>query len=224
MTEEKQAKTGFVGYLLQAWLVLALAVCFGTALAAVEKLTRPLYEENVRKRITQKLAEMFGQPEPSATTTAPAPVITTTEKPIIVEAKIDGRGKRIKCYPALRDGQHVGWGILAVGRGYDDLTLLVGVDAKVKTIKGYRIIKSMETPGIGDKIKPSKTNLFYKQFEDQSAEEQLVRIGPDDKGGPGKINSISGATISSKGVVKIVNDHIDAVKGKLAPINGQEAR
>ncbi|MCK4626376.1 MAG: FMN-binding protein [Phycisphaerae bacterium] len=189
-------------YLIQAWLVLLLAVVFGVALAGVEKLTRPRIEQNVKDLIARRLVDMFGEG-------------TTTDEPQPIEGVISGRTKEILCYPAIRDGQRVGWGIKAEGQGYDTLTLLIGVDDKVEKLLGYRIIKCLETAGIGDKIKKEKTD-FYKQFEGKDPSRPIIAIAPGTPPGPQDINTIGGATISSKGVTKIINDHLAAVREKLA--------
>ncbi len=208
MTDQTKEKVGFASYLLQAWLVLALSVCFGTALAVVEKFTRPMIEQNTKDRIARKLVEMFGEG-------------TTTDDPVIVEAKIGKRSRpsKIKCYPAIKDAKRVGWGVLATGRGYDTLTLLVGLDPAAQTLTGYRVIKSMETAGIGDKI---KRQAFYQQFEGRPTAEALKLVGAEDEVGKGEVHAISGATVSSTGVVRIVNQYVAAVKEQLAAEAGKE--
>ncbi len=201
MAEQGQ-KSGFFSSLGQAWLVLALAGCFGTALAVVERFTRPRIEANVKQRIAEKLVEMFGAG-------------TTTADPTVVEAAIEGRPQKVDCYPALKAGKLDGWGILAVGKGYDTLTLLVGLSPDGGTLRGYRVVKSLETPGIGDKIKPEVSD-FYKQFVGQGARKPLELVRPGAPAGPNQIHGISGATISSKGVVATINEYVQAVGPKLA--------
>ena len=188
-------------YLIQAWLVLLLAVVFGVSLAFVENVTRPRIRQNEKNLIARQLVDMFGEG-------------TETDEPEEIECAIAGRTRKILCYPAKRNGKTIGWGILATGQGYDTLTLLIGVDAEVKVLKGYRIIKSLETAGIGDKIKKEKTD-FYKQFENKDATKPLVPIAPGKQATGQQISTISGATISSKGVTKTINDNLAAVREKL---------
>ncbi len=191
-------------YLIQAWLVLLLAVVFGVALAGVEKLTRPKIEQNVKDLIARRLVDMFGEG-------------TETDEPEEIESVIAGRTKKILCYPAVKDGKTIGWGIKAEGQGYDTLTLLIGVDAQVTELIGYRVIKCLETAGIGDKIKKEKSD-FYKQFEGKDATKPIEPIAPGKQATGQQINTISQATISSKGVTKIINDNLAAVREKLAAI------
>ena len=200
MTEQKD-KSGLLHYLAQAWLVLALAVCFGTALAAVEKFTRPKIERNIKAFIADKLAEegMFGEG-------------TTTTEPEVLAVKVKGRDRKVKCYPAMRDGKRVGWGVQAEGRGYDTLLLVVGVDNEVTKLIGYRVVTSLETEGIGDAIERKD---FYGQFEGKDAGKPLEAVGSDVRAAGNQVNTVSGATISSKGVVATINENLEAVRGPL---------
>lgn len=80
---------------------------------------------------------------------------------------------------------------LSEGQGYaDKINILVGVDLKSETLVGIRIIDIKDTPGIGSKV----TELpFLKTFEAVSIEKS------------GNIDTISGATISSKAVINAVS-------------------
>ena len=110
---------------------------------------------------------------------------------------------------------------MAEGKGYDTLTLLIGVDEQVKVLKGYRVIKSLETPGIGSKItKP----FFYKQFEGQDATKPLIPVPPGKRCAKQEINTISGATISSKGVTTTINENLAAVRDKLLEAISKEGK
>ena len=200
MSEEK--KTGLLHYIGQAWLVLLLAVGFAVALAGVEGLTRPRIRQNRKDLIARRLVEMFGPG-------------TTTAEPKVVEGAVEGRSRKIECYPAIRNGKQVGWGILAEGKGYDTLLLLVAVDLRVEKLIGYRVVRSLETPGIGDRIERPE---FYGQFEGRDAAARLEPVGPDKPAAGQQVHTISGATISSKGVVQTINENLSAVREKLAAL------
>ena len=158
MSKEKK---GFLSYLAQAWLVLFLAIAFGAALAGVEKVTRPRIEQNIKDFIAVKLVEVFGEG-------------TTTADPTVVEVTVGRRKRKVNCYPAIRDGKRIGWGIEADGQGYDNLTLLICVDEGVNVLKGYRVVIYQETPGIGDKIKNRMS--FVDQFAGKDAARPLVPV------------------------------------------------
>ena len=102
------------------------------------------------------------------------------------------------------DGQPVGFAIEADAPGFQDtVKLIFGYDAKKKRILGMKVLESKETPGLGDKIE--KDRAFIDQFE--GAEPPLVGRKPgsgsrEDKSG---VDTITGATISSRVVIKIIN-------------------
>ena len=171
-------------------------------LAGVEKFTRPKIIQNEKDFIARKLVDMFG------------PGTTTTEETVL-EVTIEGQSRPVKvpCYPAIREGRRVGWGIVATGKGYDTLTLLIGVDEAVEELKGFRVIKSLETPGIGDRI---ERESFYGQFQGKDARKPLLPVDAGKPASGNQVNTLSGATISSKkGVVETINKHLAAVRDKL---------
>ena len=194
-----EKKAGFLTYLVQAWLVLALSVGFGAALAGVAKVTRSRIEQNVKDFIAAKLVEMYGEG-------------TTTDEAKSLDVQIDKRDRTVLCYPAIKGGKRIGWGILAVGQGYDTLTLLVGVDERVDRLVGFRVVDSLETPGIGDRIQQPG---FFEQFEGKDAAKPLSGVAEGKETTGNQVNTISGATLSSVGVVNIINSNLAAVREKL---------
>ena len=194
-------KKGLLSYLVQAWLVLLLAIAFGAALAGVEKATRPRIRQNVKDFIAVKLVEVFGEG-------------TTTAEPTVVEVEVKARKRKVNCYPAIRGGKRIGWGIEAEGTGYDTLTLLICTDEDVNVLTGYRVVIDQETPGIGDKIKKRKS--FIDQFAGKDAAAELVAVPEGAKTAGNQVWTITGATYSSKkGVVGTINDVLPAVRPAL---------
>jgi Na+-translocating ferredoxin:NAD+ oxidoreductase RnfG subunit len=197
-------KAGLLQYLGQAWLVLVLSICFGAALAGVERLTRPRIEQNIKDFVARRLVEMFGPG-------------TTTAEPTVLAVKIKGRDRKIPCYPAVRDGRRVGWGIQAEGKGYDTLLLVIGVDEQVRQLKGYRVITSLETEGIGDVIE--KDAAFMEQFADKDATRPLEPVSEGAPAEGNQVNTRTGATYSTTGVVSTINETLAAVREKLAALS-----
>ncbi|MHC4723846.1 MAG: FMN-binding protein [Planctomycetota bacterium] len=71
---------------------------------------------------------------------------------------------------------------------------------------------SNETPGFGDKIKLPE---WRSQFSQAPAEElQLVKIG-DTESIDSEIVAISGATVSSDAVIKLLNNCVAQVKNEM---------
>ena len=97
----------------------------------------------------------------------------------------------------------VGYAIPAAGPGFQDtIKLLFGFDAERQRIVGMQVLESRETPGLGDKI--FKDAAFVAEFRDLAVSPavKVVPKGTDDS--PNAVDGITGATISSKAVAKIV--------------------
>lgn len=96
------------------------------------------------------------------------------------------------------DGKSVGICSILSGSGYDSgLQIAVGADSEQKA-SGIEIISSNETPGLGQNAsKPA----FREQFIGKKAGIGVVKSGADDT----QINALSGATLTSNGVTRIVN-------------------
>jgi electron transport complex protein RnfG len=100
---------------------------------------------------------------------------------------------------------------VAVSRGesgfQDVVQVIFGFDPATGKLLGMKVLESKETPGLGDKI-----------FKDQAFVDQFF-AGPDTplvpvkagagKGLPGEIDTITGATISSKVVIGIINHGLE---------------
>jgi electron transport complex protein RnfG len=100
-------------------------------------------------------------------------------------------------YTVYSDGSKLGYAFLAIGKGYGgDINILVGLEDET-TVKGIEIISQTETPGLGSRItEPSFTDQFTGVAINNVA---LSRDG-------GKIDAITGSTISSSAVVDAVRD------------------
>jgi electron transport complex protein RnfG len=95
------------------------------------------------------------------------------------------------------NGELLGYIARAEGRGYGGtITLLVGVtiDGRVKKV---RVLSHSETPGLGARIAEED---FLSQFENRTVDKVLLRREG------GEIDAVSGATISSRGVVNAVRE------------------
>jgi electron transport complex protein RnfG len=164
-------------------LVTALA---GAALSLVNNITKPRIEE--QKRLATALA---------LTTALPAAANGLIEP--------DSTSQSFQFYRGYRDSsrqQLVGYAFLAKENGYSsEIETMVGVDTTGKIV-GIKILRQLETPGLGTKIEEvshgQATPYFQQQFIDKVAQQLAV-----DKDG-GEIKSITGATISSRAVTNSV--------------------
>jgi electron transport complex protein RnfG len=97
---------------------------------------------------------------------------------------------------------------VAISRGesgfQDVVQVIFGFDPANGKLKGMKVLDSKETPGLGDKI--FKDLDFVNQFF-AGPETPLVGVKSGaGKGRPNEIDTITGATISSKVVISIINN------------------
>jgi len=90
-----------------------------------------------------------------------------------------------------------------VGKGYAGrIVCMMGVD-KNGHLLGVRVIKHAETPGLGDKIEPAKSDWIHS-FEGKFLGDPLPEKFAVKKDG-GVFDQFAGATITPRAVVKAVN-------------------
>ena len=109
-------------------------------------------------------------------------------------------------YPAYRDGALMGAAIKVTDRGGygGDVTLMVGVLAD-GSVHAIRVLAHKETPGLGSKMGEEK---FAGQFRGLTPPAQGLGVTKDG----GKIQAITGATISSRCVTRAVNAAVKAMR------------
>ena len=103
-------------------------------------------------------------------------------------------------------GRWVGYAVRATENGFQDpVTVMFGYDAAAHTVIAMRVIASKETPGLGDKI--MKDSAFVNGFVDAAAPVVGVKAGRA-TGDRHEVEMITGATISSRAVIRIVDNAI----------------
>lgn len=189
-------------FVQQSWLLIVSSFCFGLLLAIANAAWSPRIEQN---RIN-KLNDLAGRLIPGAD------FVPLEERGIVIEVtSLKGNKKKVDVYKAVTGEKCLGWSFNAVGPGFQDkIELIIAVDKDFKTIAGFDILASNESPGTGDKIKEKD---FRKQFEGKTAAKlELIKSG---KAKDNKILAISGATISSEFVVEIINHYIKEVREEM---------
>jgi len=113
------------------------------------------------------------------------------------------------------NGDLIGVAFLAEGNGFQSkIKILVGMNPKFTKIKSLKILQQVETPGLGTKIEDDPTNKsdkfwFLNQFKDLEIGTGITYVKNKKPSEEGEIQAITGATISSKSVVNILNDSIN---------------
>jgi len=167
---------------LQMLLVLGIIGLFaGASLGAMHLWTRTRIAENEKAELEGKVKDLFPDCEISRR--------QLTKEIVLYEA-------------TTADGQRAGYAFEAKGMGYQgDIRLIVGVKPDLKEMVGLAVMPTSETPGLGKRIEESE---FREQFVglDVSGPVQLVK---GSRGAGNEISAITGATISSKAVIRILN-------------------
>jgi electron transport complex protein RnfG len=102
-------------------------------------------------------------------------------------------------------GEFVGYAMPGAGPGFQDtIALLYGYLPRDKKVVGMEILESRETPGLGDKI--YKDADFVAEFSALSVEPEIVAVKKGTATLDNHVDAITGATISAKAVVRIINE------------------
>ena len=198
--------------LVQAWLVLVLTICFGASLAGMQITLGPKIEQNKINETREKVPELVMGKEAAAELAASGGEINAV--PHLISVQKAAKTVTYNVYEASDAEQNpLGWVVKAKGQGYaDNIELLFGLNPELSEITGIFVLEQKETPGLGNKI---VTEEWRSQYIGQSsaAPMEVVKGG---NAGPGQINAITGATISSKSVTNIINSAIADLKKPLA--------
>lgn len=109
------------------------------------------------------------------------------------------------------DESPVGIALRVIGSGFQGkISIMAGVSPDFTTLTGMKVLEQIETPGLGTKIvvDPSKeTDQFWfpAQFKGKKLVPGITTIKNKKPSNDSEIQAISGATISSKAVVDILN-------------------
>jgi electron transport complex protein RnfG len=105
------------------------------------------------------------------------------------------------------NGAPIGLAISGGEPGFQDvIRLLFGFDPATGRVTGMKVLESKETPGLGDKIE--KDSAFVAEFEGPVPPLEGVKPGAG-SGDESEVDMITGATISSRTVIDIINQRLE---------------
>ena len=103
-------------------------------------------------------------------------------------------------------GKRIGFALSAAENGFQDLvTLMFGYDATAHKLIAMKVIGNKETPGLGNKIETD--SAFVNGFVNAVAPINGVKKDRG-KSTPNDVVMITGATISSRAVIRIIDNAI----------------
>ncbi|WP_428607051.1 FMN-binding protein [Sedimenticola sp.] len=182
-----------------------VAMLSGLLVVLVYQWTLPLIEENKRIAIEKAISQVI-------------PGVVSKKDFILgpdgLFASDAPQAKGEKVYAAYNArGELQGIALEAAATGYQDvIRILYGYNQDCQCVTGIKVLKMAETPGLGDKI--ASDPEFLKNFKalDGRLDEQkgalqnaIVTVKHGTKREQWEIDAISGATISSKAIGRMIN-------------------
>ena len=192
-------------FIEQSWLLIAASFVFGLLLAATNYALEPRIIQNKIDKLNRKARVLL----PAAKHFVP---LEPAEGDAIKIMSARGKEVEIVGYKGVSaDENGVGWAFNVSGSGFaDKIELVVVVDYAFEKMMGYGVLFSNETPGFWDKINDAG---FADQFKDVPVGQfTLVTTKSKEES---EIEAISGATISSEAVVRILNDSLEQIKKQM---------
>ncbi len=205
--------------IVQAWLVILLALCFGVALAGIQTTLGPVILQNKINETLEKAPVLVlgkAMAEKMAAQDQKLEII-----PRVLKVETAGQKKFYTIYETRYQKSLKGWVVKVSGAGYaDKIEMLLGLDPEGKTISGLFVMDQKETPGLGNKIVNEK---WRNQFVDKKTGTPLVVVKTK-AAAPNEIDAVTGATISSNSVADIINTAVQDIGSRLVTLTGDNRK
>ena len=108
------------------------------------------------------------------------------------------------------DSNSIGYALPYEGNGFQGkIRLIVGVNKDLSSLLGLEVLEQVETPGLGTKVTEVP---FTDQFIDLKLTPDIAWVKGIQPQNPNEIQAITGATISSKAIVRIINEGINRLR------------
>ena len=119
-------------------------------------------------------------------------------------------------------GEFIGYAVPAAGPGFQDtIAILYGYKPVERIVVGMEVLESRETPGLGDKI--YKDLEFVAEFSALQVDPEITAVKKGTKTADNQVDAITGATISSKAIVRIINEAHANWSDRLPPAGSEPA-
>lgn len=174
----------------------------GLAIVLVFQWARPRIEEYQARVLAEAITDVLAGPARYETVFVEGGALTP--QPTADTAGLD------RVYVGYDDAdQPVGIAVVGGEPGFQDIIRLIfGYDPGTGEVLGMKVLESKETPGLGDKIE--KDSTFIREFERVATPLLGVKKGRE-TGAAAEVVTITGATISSKAIIDIINHRVEAL-------------
>jgi len=188
-------------------LILTLAAAgamAGLAIVLVFGWAEPKIEAHRAEALRAAIHEVLGGPERYETLFVVDGSLTAA-----LPANVDSTALDRIYAGYAADGSQMGFAIAGEQPGYQDIVgLIFGYDATSGELLGMKVLESKETPGLGDKIE--KDSAFVSSFRGTLPPIDGVKAGTG-TGSEHEVDMITGATISSRTVIEIINKRMESI-------------
>ena len=192
---------------IPAWKLLAIlgggGAFAGALIVTAYQWSQPTIIENKRVRLEAAVLEVLKSPDRCESLWFVDGALTPTLPPGADANRTD------RVFVGWhKDGTKAGYAIVADDIGFaDTVRLIFGVDPEARAVLAFKVLESKETPGLGDGIE--KNESFIGGFTGKEAPLVGVKKGAS-RGNPShEVDTITGATISSKTVIRIINGAVE---------------
>jgi electron transport complex protein RnfG len=187
--------------------MVGIGLVCGVLIVLAFQWTKPVIERNRAEALKKAIFYVLPEAKSSA-----AYKLDDGDRFSVLEGKANGAKVVYAGYD--EGGGLVGFAIQAQGMGYqDNIVVLYAYAPEQDAVTGFRVLETRETPGLGDKIDVDPD--FLANFEKLSVELaadlsavvhpiEVVKHGT--KSQPWQIDAITGATVSSTAVAKILRE------------------
>ncbi len=104
----------------------------------------------------------------------------------------------------------IGYSIVYDGNGFQGkIRVMIGLSADMKKLNKYEVLEQSETPGLGTLI---LEDPFKKQFNELNTDPKIEWVKGKAPSKSNEIQTITGATISSKAIVDIINNALEKAR------------
>lgn len=188
-----------------ALILTIVTVIASGSLSWINKITRPVIAEQEQKTLNEGLKAVL----PGSDTGIIEPVLE------------DGKTVYFTGYADKDKKRLIGYAFQAPGQGYSSLIqTLVGMDSS-GTILSIKVLSQKETPGLGTKCEEIRTGETSPWWQDQFQGRIALSLKVDKDGG--NIQSITGATITSRAITNAIVDSAAVILAKIHAINQDSA-
>ena len=167
-----------------------ITLCVGLCLAALNFLTAPIIEKRLSDDMEASITEFFG----------------AGLEYEYIDSEFAAPVDRAVYVREASSKKLAGYCVKVIPQGFaGDIVMLVAVNTNI-TVRNVKILEMSETAGIGTKIESE--SWFAEQFKFKSR--NIARSQPPKRPGDNTIDTISGATKSSKAFLEGVNAALEA--------------